>query len=56
MSDFKKVLLAEIEKQKALIQKMDRPPNPEFRNPRGIMPSIRRERLELLERLLEFES
>ena len=52
---FKEELIAEIVKQEALIQEMDYPPNQEFRNPAGIMASIRRERLELLERLLEFE-
>lgn len=48
---FRETLLAEIESQKALIERMDS--NPDF--PTGIMGQIRAERLELLERLLQFE-
>jgi hypothetical protein len=48
---FRDALLAEIDKQQALIKRMDG--NPEWDN--GIMAVLRMERLDLLEKLLEFE-
>lgn len=48
---FRETLLAEIAKQEALIKRMDG--NPEWDN--GIMATLRLERLELLQRLLDFE-
>ncbi len=54
MSAFREILLAEIEKQKSNIKRMDFRPNPEFWD-NGVMTSIRQERLDLLMRLLDFE-
>jgi hypothetical protein len=51
---FRDILIAEIVKQKALIKRMDYPPNSELWG-NGIMSDLRAERLALLERLLEFE-
>lgn len=48
---FRDVLTAEIAKQEALIKRMDS--NPDFDN--GMMAMIRLERLQMLERLLDFE-
>ena len=50
---FREMLLAEIESQKALIERMDFCRNPDYWGT-GIMTQIRAEKLELLERLLEF--
>jgi hypothetical protein len=48
---FRDALLAEIDKQHALIKRMDG--DPEWDN--GIMAVLRLERLDLLKKLLEFE-
>jgi hypothetical protein len=48
---FRSMLLGEIEHQRSVIARMD-PPNSEWDN--GAMRVIRIEKLELLERLLEF--
>ncbi len=49
---FRDALVAEIEKQKALIQRVDFPQNTDMWG-NGIMTDIRQERLDLLRRLLE---
>ena len=51
---FKEILLQEIQKQKDLIDRMDFPPNMDMHG-NGLMTTIRFERLELLEKLLEYE-
>lgn len=52
--EWNRALREELAAQNALIERMDFPPNREMWG-NGIMTQIRQERLELLEKLLEFE-
>jgi hypothetical protein len=53
--NWREALVEQIKDQKELIERLDFPPNGEFHGPH-LMSNIRAERLELLEKLLEFEA